>query len=211
MCNWYHITQAMATCGALNQDCCYGLEEELCMAGPCDPGFPRPDPNDFKAFPCLCSSTVCVRNIQYCAPDQICDQSSDVPDCGGLGEPCCDGINCNEDIEDDNGNFYDLLCIPADGEGKQVNVCARPEEPVLEQSFGCGGLGEKCCRDGACNGSGLCSCAYRPCQYSAVTGFTLHTISFTDMTSCSRSVHSFIRWIIVFSTRGCMLRRGHLR
>lgn len=181
------------------------------MAGPCDPGFPRPDPNDFKAFPCLCSSTVCVRNIQYCAPDQICDQSSDVPDCGGLGEPCCDGINCNEDIEDDNGNFYDLLCIPADGEGKQVNVCARPEEPVLEQSFGCGGLGEKCCRDGACNGSGLCSCAYRPCQYSAVTGFTLHTISFTDMTSCSRSVHSFIRWIIVFSTRGCMLRRGHLR
>lgn len=130
---------------------------DLCAAGPCDPGIPQPDPTDVAAFPCLCSGTYCVHNVDFCPPGRVCDQTSVLPECGGLGEPCCDGLNCNEEIEDVNGEILDLVCSPS-LDAEDVYLCTRPDEPVLEQSFGCGGLGEKCCGSGDCASEGVCQC-----------------------------------------------------
>eukprot|EP00892_Ulva_mutabilis_P007136 jgi/Ulvmu1/4795/UM020_0080.1 len=148
---------AVATCGALNQDCCYGDGEELCAAGPCNPGIPGPDPADINLFPCLCSGSLCVRNVEYCPTGAVCDQTAILPGCGGENEPCCNGLDCNEDLMDNKRAFYDLICMSTETAGQEKRVCKRPEEPVLSQSFGCGGLAEKCCSGDTCDGINACN------------------------------------------------------
>ena len=144
-------------CGNLNEACCYGdAATPLCGAGICDPThgdptLPLPNESNHKAWPCLCTNTRCVVNSEHCPPGAICDQTAILEECGGLGEPCCTGIECNEDDEDDAGNIIVLSCNADffdDATGQSTRCEAEPEE-VLDQSFGVGGPGEKC-NNGAC-------------------------------------------------------------
>lgn len=85
------MLQARPTCGDINQECCYDSTEGFCVSGQCRPqGDVLPAPENIGEFPCVCSSIVCVRNIQFCPGDAICDQSGSLPTCGNEGEvwPC---------------------------------------------------------------------------------------------------------------------------
>jgi hypothetical protein len=140
-------------CGNLHQDCCYEPGKPLCSQGSCNPGTPLPDISNFKAWPCLCTDTVCVNNAEYCPVDAICDQTAILEDCGGYGEPCCSGISCSEEDEDNYGTAVSLLCDQSfyNETSGQSTRCWPPPEQVLDQSFGTGGPGEKCNSGDTCD------------------------------------------------------------
>jgi hypothetical protein len=172
--------QGLNSCGNLNQDCCYEQEGLLCGAGLCDPGMPIPEANNFKAFPCLCSDTLCVRNAEYCLPGAICDQTVILDDCGEEGQACCNGMNCNEDFADASGNHVDLLCDQDffDDKTGQSTKCSRPVDSVLDQSFGVGGAGEKCVGGDSCDTPDLsckCVCPNPACTFAAYRHWDLYT------------------------------------
>lgn len=91
------LSQSGADCGDLGGACCYGLAaaegRALCGVGDC--ARAAGDVGGGPA-PCLCSSTRCVRNRDYCPRGETCDQAFDPPPCGGRGQPCCDGLECDE-------------------------------------------------------------------------------------------------------------------
>ena len=148
--------QAADTCGNLNSDCCYDQPgQALCGVGLCDPGTPKPPLDNYKAFPCLCSNTICVKNAEYCEPGAICDQTAILEECGGNQQPCCDGIQCNEDDYDEAGRVLALECDQSfyDAATGQSTKCAADnmDGETLDQSFGTGGAGEKCTGGDSCD------------------------------------------------------------
>ena len=107
--------QSGGSCGYVGGPCCYGAGAggfaDLCVTGDCKPSadaaeITRRGPD---ALPCLCSSAVCVPNLEYCPPGGVCDQSSDVPPCGALNQDCCAGDACDEEA-DVGGVVKGLTC-----------------------------------------------------------------------------------------------------
>jgi hypothetical protein len=87
----------------------------------------------------------CQGNQDCCAGIEVCKvtgpgnakRCSDVPDCGGLGELCCDG-QCDLGLECDNSNH-----------------CVEPDTD-------CGGIGEPCCDPGNTCNEGVCDLTQGP-------------------------------------------------
>ena len=165
-------------CGDLDNDCCYESGAALCNVGRCDPGTPAPPPDDYKKFPCMCSSTICVANAEYCAPDAICDQTVVLPPCGGAGEPCCNGLECDEEATDANGNDVTLLCNTTsyDEESGSSTLCyALEDASVADQSFGTGGAAEMCTGRDGCD-SGDLSCQSALARFNLPHSHTVRTV-----------------------------------
>jgi hypothetical protein len=107
--------QSGPACGDLDGSCCYAAgrtdPSSLCGAGDCKPSASAAEirARGSDALPCLCSSSVCVANLEYCPQGAVCDQSGDVPPCGALNEDCCAGNSCNEE-EDIGGTITGLAC-----------------------------------------------------------------------------------------------------
>lgn len=141
------------TCGNMNEDCCYGSDDAaLCAVGACAPR--NSEETDIKEIPCMCSETICVRNVDYCPDGAVCPQSA-VEKCGQEGDPCCNGISCDEEVSDGDSDevAYDLLCNQDffDKDTGQSTRCEKLPE-ILDQSFdGCGNAFEKCCGGERCD------------------------------------------------------------
>jgi hypothetical protein len=143
----------------LNEACCYGDDNtDLCSVGICAPKVEVSDETPIEEFPCVCSETICVKNVEYCPEGAVCDQSSTpLEACGQEGDPCCSGMSCDEDVnlsdDEEDGVYIDLLCNQNyfNQENGQSTRCERPPE-ILDQSFdGCGNAFEKCCSGDRCD------------------------------------------------------------
>jgi hypothetical protein len=166
-----HHVQMGEACGNMNEPCCYGDDDApLCAAGDCAPSSDITDFTDIKQLKCVCSETVCVKNVQYCPIDTVCQQSdAELEACGQEGDPCCNGISCDEDVLSDKGGeaIVDLACNQSffDKETGQSTRCEfEVQAEVRLQSFdGCGNAFEKCCSGDRCDDEEFeCRCA-GPC------------------------------------------------
>lgn len=83
-------------CGDIGQGCCYSdassFDAPLCGAGRC------------ATIECVCTGAVCASaapctGAEAAAAGAVCDQSGGGPaKCGSVGEPCCTGGECDEDL-----------------------------------------------------------------------------------------------------------------
>lgn len=155
-------------CGNLNEECCYKRDDlQLCTAGLCAPKASLTDETPINEIPCVCSETTCVRNVEYCPDGAVCDQSSQTLDpCGQEGDPCCNGVSCDEDInihdDEDNPVYVDLICNQDffDKETGQSTRCENPPAVLVQSHDGCGNAFEKCCSGERCDDEEFeCRCA----------------------------------------------------
>ena len=110
--------QSGPECGEIGLSCCYGEgtteQASLCGAGDCEPSAGvaitgTTESRGTDTLPCLCSSAVCVANLDFCPIGGVCDQSATIPACGAMSQECCAGDACDEEGVVD-GEITGLIC-----------------------------------------------------------------------------------------------------
>lgn len=96
------LDQSGTACGVLGERCCYrrGFVAPQCTFGA----------ECAEEGSCLCSDSICVRNIEHCPAGAVCDQSAALQECGALNQPCCDGTSCDEEAVLENRTVVALAC-----------------------------------------------------------------------------------------------------